>query len=289
MLLLSALFAVVAVTAGLAIHDFAENLMRFVCAFTAFQCFFHMHHGSAILSMCFILRNGLNVHRVELHYLFEDSMDFVAGFTCLFSSLYVLHSAFITMLAVRIFLNFIFRMHIIHLASFDYNHNIHYIAAIRSSTYLYFSHLKLALFCSRMQALSDNFIELLLPENQHSRQSAFIYNLRFNIILFCNSLQQLLPCHLHFFSADKLPQMLDKKVRIERSIYQHYIFLGQPFGCQQIFRLYYRSILRAVCLPHIARLDVKAFEAAEHVMLSPMVGTFYLSPGPGAPPFVVVG
>ena len=190
------------------IHDFAENLMRFVCALTAFQCFFHMHHGSAILSMCFILRNGLNVHRVELHYLFEDSMDFVAGFTCLFSSLYVLHSAFITMLAVRISRNFKFRMHIIHLASFDYNHNIHYIAAIRSSTYLYFSHLKLALFCSRMQALGDNFVELLLPGGQHSRQSAFIYNLSFNIILFCNSLQQLLPCQLHFFSADKRPQML---------------------------------------------------------------------------------
>ena len=56
-------------------------------------------------------------------------------------------------------------------------------------------------------------------------------------------------------------------MRIQRSIYQHYIFSSQLFGCQQIFRLYYRSILCAVGLPHIARLDVKTLEAAENIVL----------------------
>ena len=61
--------------------------------------------------------------------------------------------------------------------------------------------------------------------------------------------------------------MLIQKVCIQRSIYQHYIFFSQLFGCQQIFRLHYYCVLRAVGLPHIPRLDVKAFEAAENIVL----------------------
>ena len=45
----------------------------------------------------------------------------------------------------------------------------------------------------------------------------------------------------------------------------------------------------AMPIPAVQAPVIAPGPAPEHVTLSPMVGTFYLSPGPGAPPFVVVG
>ena len=45
----------------------------------------------------------------------------------------------------------------------------------------------------------------------------------------------------------------------------------------------------AMPIPAVQAPVIAPDPAPEHVTLSPMVGTLYLSPGPGAPPFVVVG
>lgn len=60
--------------------------MGLVSRLAVLQRFLHVEHGRAVLGMGFVLRNRIDIGRIELHDFLEDRMDFFRGFTRFFAA-----------------------------------------------------------------------------------------------------------------------------------------------------------------------------------------------------------